>query len=124
MSFTVLQAAIHAHIAWKEQFELLIEGLPTKSVDAKTVGDCDRCALGQWLSGNHFDDQARPLADQLSATHSEFHAIASEIAGLVNRRERQEAKKLMISRLEPVSQRIIDQLQAMRHHIKNARPLP
>ncbi|MBE0625907.1 MAG: CZB domain-containing protein [Burkholderiales bacterium] len=114
MSSLELQSEIRAHSAWKHKFEFAIAGIQTEPLDAESAGDFTQCRLGQWLLANGSRFAEHPMFQQLSATHTKFHHVASQIVSMVNDGKTAEANTLLNADFNALSETIVFQLQQMR----------
>lgn len=115
MSSLQLQTEITAHIAWKHKFEFAIAGIQREPLDAQSAGDHTRCKLGQWLLENGSRLAAHPIFQQLSATHRDFHYVASQIVSKMNDGNIAEAHALLNTEFNALSEQIVAQLQQVRN---------
>ena len=115
MSSLQLQSEIRAHSAWKHEFEFAIAGIQREPLDAQSAGDHTRCKLGQWLLGDGSKLAAHPIFQQLSATHRDFHHVASQIVSKMNHGKIAEAHALLNTEFNALSEQIVSQLQQMRN---------
>lgn len=92
MSSLALQAAVNAHSAWKDSFQLMIAGLATNAIERQVVGDAAKCDLGKWLIEKGLEYSGDPTFQQLKATYENFHKVASQIVLLISIDKHTDAK--------------------------------
>jgi methyl-accepting chemotaxis protein len=70
--------AITAHTAWKLKLAAYIKK-PDGTLDLKTVGVDNKCALGQWIYGEGAKFASLPDYKTLKIEHARFHQAAADI---------------------------------------------
>jgi len=82
-SLITLDKALDAHRQWKATLQSAAAN--GKTLDVATIQRDDCCDLGKWLaSDGRRLYSSRPEFTNLVNKHSEFHAIAGVVAGLIN----------------------------------------
>ncbi|MBI5256336.1 MAG: CZB domain-containing protein [Burkholderiales bacterium] len=89
-----LNSAIAAHGEWKLKFRAAIA--KKEQLDAVTIGQDNRCALGQWLHGEA-KGQYGGLQSHAHclARHAEFHQHAGKVAQAINAGRYAEAEAML-----------------------------
>ena len=89
-----LNAAINAHVAWKQRLSKCLAGGDEK-LDPSVVGRDDQCDLGKWIHG----DGQRLASDtdfrSLMTQHAVFHTRAAEVVEMCRRGDKSAARQMM-----------------------------
>ena len=70
--------AVAAHSAWKAKLSAYLRN-PDKSLNARSIGMDDQCALGQWLQGEGRKYSSDPEFSELKKEYVNFHLAASNL---------------------------------------------
>lgn len=72
-----IDAALHAHAAWRAHFKDYLSG--RASFDTHLAGVTDQCAFGRWLANEGHRLMPGEIHGQIIEAHAEFHRVAGEI---------------------------------------------
>jgi hypothetical protein len=72
-----IDAALHAHAAWRAHFKDYLSG--RTSFDTKLAGVTDQCDFGRWLANEGYRLMPGEIHQQIIEAHAEFHRVAGEI---------------------------------------------
>lgn len=89
-------SAIEAHLRWKMRLADYIAGKSEENLDPETIGQDDKCILGQWIydvGGRNFGNE--PGFNELVETHARFHKCAAEVVRKVDADQRDVAKQMI-----------------------------
>lgn len=73
-----INAAVHAHMAWKRRIREVIDGSSTESLSPENLAMDNQCVLGKWIyeqGAKVFGNE--PEYQQLRAVHAHFHVCAA-----------------------------------------------
>jgi hypothetical protein len=76
-----IDAALHAHAAWRKHFKDYLSG--RASFDTKLAGVTDQCDFGRWLAAEGHRLMPGEIHDQIAEAHAEFHRVAGEIVSKI-----------------------------------------
>jgi methyl-accepting chemotaxis protein len=86
-----IQAALHAHAAWRERFKDILHG--RAAFDIAMISASDQCNLGKWLMDEGYRMIPSELHDEICVVHQEFHRIAADILQKIREKRYAEAKE-------------------------------
>lgn len=72
-----IDAALHAHAAWRARFKDYLSG--RTAFDTELAGVTDQCAFGRWLAQEGSRLMPGEIYGQIQEAHAEFHRVAGEI---------------------------------------------
>lgn len=76
-----IEAALHAHAAWRERFKDILNG--RAPFDLAIISDAHLCALGKWLDSEGNRMIPSELHSEICVVHTEFHQIAAGIIQMI-----------------------------------------
>ena len=90
-------AAIQAHANWKLRLHGYSRGTLKETIDERTAGSDNLCALGQWIHGEGKTVMDKAGSEELRLAHAAFHKAAACIAAIIGRGEAPAAVALLDS---------------------------
>ncbi|MDT3735878.1 MAG: CZB domain-containing protein [Denitratisoma sp.] len=72
-----IDAALHAHAAWRTRFKDYLNG--RTAFDTELAGVTDQCDFGRWLAKEGYRLMPSEIHGQIIEAHAEFHHVAGEI---------------------------------------------
>lgn len=108
-----IQTEINQHLAWIENIAALLGDEEVTAQTIEELGRHDKCELGRWLLAEESKlAQRYPDFPELVASHAQFHQLASELLGALDRNEEQQAIETG-ERFIEMSQQVIAHLMAL-----------
>jgi hypothetical protein len=90
-----IEAAIHAHGAWKAKFRDFLNG--KTGLDLSVVGHTDACKLGRWLELEGYRLLALPDHEEINRLHAEFHLVAGGIVQSIKQKDFNAARQALVA---------------------------
>lgn len=90
-----LDSAMHAHNQWKSRLRDAVRAKEVLDVAEIRRDDC--CDLGKWLYSNgRVAYGHRPEFTNLLDRHNDFHLVASVVARIINGKDYEQAKAMLV----------------------------
>ncbi|MBI5753308.1 MAG: CZB domain-containing protein [Hydrogenophilales bacterium] len=80
-----IEAAIHAHGAWKARFRDFLNG--KSALDLSSVGVTNACKLGHWIEAEGQHLLSPNDYEEVNRLHTDFHLIAGEVVRKIKQKD-------------------------------------
>lgn len=88
----IFNAAIEAHVQWKNTLRKHVDGMEQQ--DVAVIANGHACDLGKWIYGDGARFNHLPSFEEMCMAHEQFHRAAAEIVLHSNKGDIQQAKAL------------------------------